>query len=209
MEIFQNVFEWYMANLNYFTVFLLMFIESTFLPLPSEIVIPFAAYKAAEGTLSVAGVVVFGTLGALGGSLFNYHFALWLGRPILYKLADTKWAHWLFITVEHLEKTEKYFIDHGKSSTFIGRLVPGIRHLISLPAGLAKMKLGPFVFYTALGAGIWNIILALVGYFAYDMRDKIFPYLDKIMYAMGALFVLWLAVKGIKAYRKKRGEAIQ
>jgi len=209
MEIFQNVFEWYMANLNYFTVFLLMFIESTFLPLPSEIVIPFAAYKAAEGTLSVGGVVLFGTLGALGGSLFNYHFALWLGRPILYKLADTKWAHWLFITAEHLEKTEKYFIDHGKSSTFIGRLVPGIRHLISLPAGLAKMKLGPFVFYTTLGAGIWNIILALVGYFAYDMRDKIFPYLDKIMYAMGALFVLWLAVKGIKAYRKKRGEAIQ
>jgi membrane protein DedA with SNARE-associated domain len=209
MEIFQNIFEWYMANLNYFTVFLLMFIESTFLPLPSEIVIPFAAYKAAEGTLSVFGVVVFGTLGALGGSLFNYHFALWLGRPVLYKLADTKWAHWLFITTEHLEKTERYFIDHGKSSTFIGRLVPGIRHLISLPAGLAKMKLGPFVLYTALGAGIWNIILALVGYFAYDLRDKIFPYLDKIMYALGALFVLWLLIKGIKAYRRKKSEAIQ
>jgi membrane protein DedA with SNARE-associated domain len=209
MEIFQNIFEWYMANLNYFTVFLLMFIESTFLPLPSEIVIPFAAYKAAEGTLSVFGVVVFGTLGALGGSLFNYHFALWLGRPVLYKLADTKWAHWLFITTEHLEKTERYFIDHGKSSTFIGRLVPGIRHLISLPAGLAKMKLGPFVLYTALGAGIWNIILALIGYFAYDLRDKIFPYLDKIMYALGALFVLWLLIKGIKAYRRKKSEAIQ
>jgi membrane protein DedA with SNARE-associated domain len=209
MEIFQNIFEWYMANLNYFTVFLLMFIESTFLPLPSEIVIPFAAYKAAEGTLSVGGVVVFGTLGALGGSLFNYHFALWLGRPVLYKLANTKWAHWLFITTEHLEKTERYFIDHGKSSTFIGRLVPGIRHLISLPAGLAKMKLGPFVLYTALGAGIWNIILALIGYFAYDLRDKIFPYLDKIMYALGALFVIWLVIKGIKAYKRKKREAIR
>jgi membrane protein DedA with SNARE-associated domain len=133
MEFLQNIFDWYMANLNYFTIFLLMFIESTFFPLPSEIVIPFAAYKAAEGTLSVFGVVAFGTLGALGGSLFNYHFALWLGRPVLYKLADTKWAHWLFITVEHLEKTEKYFIDHGKSSTFIGRLVPGSGTLFHFP----------------------------------------------------------------------------
>ena len=193
-----------MANLNYFTIFLLMFIESTFLPLPSEIVIPFAAYKAAQGSLSAFGVVLVGTAGAVGGSLFNYHFALWLGRPILYKMADTRWAHWLFITREHLEKTEKYFIDHGRSSTFIGRLVPGIRHLISLPAGLAKMPLGQFVGYTALGAGIWNIILAVIGYFAYDIRDKIFPYLDLIMYVLGGVFVCWLIYQGLKVYGKKK-----
>jgi len=209
MELFQTIFDWYMANLNYFTIFLLMFIESTFLPLPSEIVIPFAAYKAAQGTLSVGGVFLAGTSGALAGSLFNYHFALWLGRPVLYRLADTKWAHWLFITKENLEKTEKYFIDHGKSSTFIGRLVPGIRHLISLPAGLAKMKLGSFILYTFLGAGLWNIILGLIGYFAYDVRDQIFPYLDKIMYALGAIFILWLSWKGYQVWRRKRNNITQ
>lgn len=209
MEFFQTIFEWYMANLNYFTIFLLMFIESTFLPLPSEIVIPFAAYKAAQSTLSIGGVLVAGTLGALTGSLFNYFLALWLGRPILYKLADTKWAHWIFITPEHLQKTEKYFIDHGRSSTFIGRLVPGIRHLISLPAGLAKMKLGPFMLYTFLGAGLWNIILAIIGYFAYDIRDKIFPYLDKIMLALGIVFILWLIWKGYQSWSRKRKNTIQ
>jgi len=204
MHIFQTIFDWYMANLNYFSIFLLMFIESTFLPLPSEIVIPFAAYKAAQHTLSVGGVLMAGTVGALAGSLFNYHLALWLGRPLLYRLADTKWAHWIFITPEGLQKTEKYFIDHGRSSTFIGRLVPGIRHLISIPAGLAKMPRSTFMLYTFLGAGLWNIILALIGYFAYDIRDKIFPYLDDIMLVVGAVFVLWLSWKGYRSWRNKK-----
>jgi membrane protein DedA with SNARE-associated domain len=204
MHFFQTIFEWYMANLNYFTVFLLMFIESTFLPLPSEIVIPFAAYKAAQNALSIGGVLVAGTTGALAGSLFNYFLALWLGRPLLYKLADTKWAHWIFITPEGIQKTEKYFIDHGKSSTFIGRLVPGIRHLISIPAGLAKMPLGTFMLYTFIGAGLWNIILGMIGYFAYDIRDKIFPYLDKIMYILGGLFIIWLVWKGHQSWKRRK-----
>jgi membrane protein DedA with SNARE-associated domain len=209
MDIFQSIFDWYMANLNYFTIFLLMFIESTFLPLPSEVVIPFAAYKAAQHTLSMGGVLIAGTAGALAGSLFNYHFALWLGRPVLYRLADTKWAHWLFITRENLEKTEKYFIDHGRSSTFIGRLVPGIRHLISLPAGLAKMNLGTFMLYTFIGAGLWNIILAVIGYFAYDISARIFPYLDIIMYTLGGVFILWLSWKGYKNWRNKKNKVTQ
>jgi len=209
MHFFQTIFDWYMANLNYFTVFLLMFIESTFLPLPSEIVIPFAAYKAAQKALSIGGVLVAGTTGALAGSLFNYFLALWLGRPLLYRLADTKWAHWIFITKEGVAKTEKYFIDHGRSSTFIGRLVPGIRHLISIPAGLAKMPLGPFMLYTFLGAGLWNIILALIGYFAYDIRDKIFPYLDNVMYVVAAIFILWLSWKGYQSWKNKRKSTSQ
>jgi membrane protein DedA with SNARE-associated domain len=209
MHFFQAIFDWYMANLNYFTVFLLMFIESTFLPLPSEIVIPFAAYKAAQNALSVGGVLAAGTMGALAGSLFNYQFALWLGRPLLYRLADTKWAHWIFITPEGLQKTEKYFIDHGRSSTFIGRLVPGIRHLISLPAGLAKMPLGTFMLYTLIGAGLWNIILASIGYFAYDIRDKIFPYINIVMYILGGLFILWLMWKGYHSWRKKKNTVNQ
>jgi membrane protein DedA with SNARE-associated domain len=209
MEIFQNVFEWYMANLNYWTIFLLMAIESSFIPLPSEIVVPFAAWKAAEGTLSLTGVILASTAGAMFGAIFNYYFALWLGRPVLYRLADTRWAHLLLIDRTNIEKAENYFVKHGKSSTFIGRLVPAVRQLISLPAGLARMKVRTFLFYTFLGAGIWNLILTLVGYFAYDMRDHILPYLDWVMYAVGAFFVAWLAYQGVKAYRRKKREAIQ
>jgi len=209
MEIFQNVFEWYMANLNYWTIFLLMAIESSFIPFPSEIVVPFAAWKAAEGTLSLAGVILASTAGAMSGAIFNYYFALWLGRPVLYRLADTRWAHFLLIDRNNLEKAENYFVKHGKSSTFIGRLVPAVRQLISLPAGLSRMKVGTFLLYTFLGAGIWNVILALIGYFAYDMRDHILPYLDWIMYAVGALFVAWLVVQGVKAYRRKKREPTQ
>lgn len=209
MEIFQNVFEWYMANLNYWTIFLLMAIESSFIPFPSEIVVPFAAWKAAEGTLSLAGVILASTAGAMTGAIFNYYLALWLGRPVLYRLADTRWAHFLLIDRTNLVKAENYFVKHGKSSTFIGRLVPAVRQLISLPAGLARMKIGTFLLYTLLGAGIWNIILTVIGYFAYDMRDHILPYLDWVMYAVGALFVAWLAYQGVKAYRRKKSEAIQ
>jgi len=209
MEIFQNVFEWYMANLNYWTIFLLMAIESSFIPFPSEIVVPFAAWKAAEGTLSLAGVLLASTAGAMTGAVFNYYLALWLGRPVLYRLADTRWAHFLLIDRTNIEKAENYFVKHGKSSTFIGRLVPAVRQLISLPAGLARMKIGTFLLFTFLGAGIWNVILALVGYFAYDMRDHILPYLDWVMYAVGALFVAWLIVQGVKAYRRKKSEPIQ
>ena len=209
MEIFQNVFEWYMVNLNYWTIFLLMAIESSFIPFPSEIVVPFAAWKAAEGTLSLAGVILASTAGAMTGAIFNYYFALWLGRPVLYRLADTRWAHFLLIDRTNLEKAENYFVKHGKSSTFIGRLVPAVRQLISLPAGLARMKIGTFLLYTLLGAGLWNIILTVIGYFAYDMRDHILPYLDWVMYAVGALFVAWLAYQGVKAYRRNKRETIQ
>lgn len=209
MEIFQSVFEWYMVNLNYWTIFLLMAIESSFIPFPSEIVVPFAAWKAAEGTLSLAGVILASTAGAMTGAIFNYYLALWLGRPVLYRLADTRWAHFLLIDRTNIEKAENYFVKHGKSSTFIGRLVPAVRQLISLPAGLARMKVGTFLLYTLLGAGIWNIILTVIGYFAYDMRDHILPYLDWVMYAVGALFVAWLAYQGVKAYRRKKREAIQ
>ncbi|HWR75536.1 MAG TPA: DedA family protein [Bacteroidales bacterium] len=209
MEIFQNVFEWYMANLNYWTIFLLMAIESSFIPFPSEIVVPFAAWKAAEGTLSLAGVMLASTAGAMVGAIFNYYFALWLGRPVLYRLANTRWAHLLLIDRTNIEKAENYFVKHGKSSTFIGRLVPAVRQLISLPAGLARMKIGTFLLYTLLGAGTWNIILTVIGYFAYDMRDHILPYLDWVMYAVGALFVAWLAYQGVKAYRRNKREAIQ
>ncbi|MGB8357876.1 MAG: DedA family protein [Bacteroidales bacterium] len=209
MEIFQTVFDWYMANLNYWTIFLLMAIESSFIPFPSEIVVPFAAWKAAQGALTMPGVILASTGGAMTGAIFNYYLALWLGRPVLYRLADTRWAHFLLIDRNNLEKAENYFVKHGKSSTFIGRLVPAVRQLISLPAGLARMNIGSFLLYTFLGAGMWNLTLALVGYFAYDLRDQILPYLNLIMYALGALFVAWLIMQGVRAYKRRKQEPIQ
>ena len=204
-EFFHSLFDWYMANLNYFTVALLMAIESTFLPLPSEVVIPFAAYKAAQGQLNVFGVVFFGTVGALCGSLINYFLARYLGRPLVYKFAGSGIGRVFLLSKEKVEHAENYFIRNGKTSTFIGRLVPGVRHLISIPAGLAKMNLRDFMLFTFVGAGIWNIILAIVGYYLYGIREKIFPYLGYILFALGIGFVAYLVIKAkrTKANRLK------
>ena len=203
MEIFQTLFDWYMANLNYFTVALLMSIESTFIPLPSEIVVPFAAYKAAQGDLNVILVVLFGTIGALSGSLINYFLAYYLGRPIVYGFAGSKVGKMFLLSEEKVKKAEDYFNRNGRTSTFIGRLVPGIRHLISIPAGLAKMNLRDFILFTFIGAGIWNVILAVIGYYLYEVRDKIFPYLDDLLYVLGAVFIIYLIIKAIQKKNRK------
>ena len=198
MEFFQTLFDWYMANLNYFTIALLMAIESTFLPLPSEIVIPFAAYKAAQGDLNVFIVVLFGTVGALSGSLINYTLAYYLGRPLVYRFAGSKLGKVFLLSKEKVEHAENYFIRNGKTSTFIGRLVPGVRHLISIPAGLARMNLRDFILFTFIGAGIWNIILAIIGYYLYAIREQIFPYIGHILLGVGVLFVVYLIIKARK-----------
>jgi membrane protein DedA with SNARE-associated domain len=202
-EFFHSLFDWYMANLNYFTVALLMAIESTFLPLPSEVVVPFAAYKAAQGQLNVFGVVFFGTFGALCGSLINYFLAKYLGRPLVYKFAGSTAGRIFLLSKEKVEHAENYFIRNGKTSTFIGRLVPGVRHLISIPAGLAKMSLRDFMLYTFVGAGIWNIILAVIGFYLYDIREQIFPYLGFILLALGIGFVIYLIIRARKNGKKR------
>ena len=203
MELFQTLFDWYMANLNYFTVALLMAIESTFLPLPSEVVIPFAAYKAGQGDLNVFIVILSGTFGALCGSLINYTLAYYLGRPLVYKFADSRLGKVFLLSKEKVIHAEDYFIRNGKTSTFIGRLVPGVRHLISIPAGLAKMNLRDFMLFTFVGAGIWNIILAIIGYYLYEIREQIFPYIGHILLVLGLGFVIWLIIKGNN--KKKTG----
>jgi membrane protein DedA with SNARE-associated domain len=195
MEFFHSLFDWYMSNLNYFTVALLMAIESTFMPLPSEIVIPFAAYKAGQGDLNVFIVVLSGTIGALSGSLINYTLAYYLGRPLVYKFAGSKLGKLFLLSEEKVVHAEEYFIRNGKTSTFIGRLVPGVRHLISIPAGLAKMNLRDFMLYTFVGAGIWNIILAIIGFYLYEIREQIFPYIGHILLGLGVIFVVYLIVK--------------
>lgn len=209
MEIINTVVDWYMANLNYLTVMLLMAVESSFIPFPSEVVIPFAAYKAAQGDLNVFMVVLAGTAGALMGALFNYYFAKYLGRPLVYKFSDSTLGKLLLLSQEKVEHAEKYFIKHGKASTFIGRLVPAVRQLISLPAGLANMNIRDFILYTLAGAGIWNIILAVIGYFIYDLKDKIFPYLDDILIGIGIIFVVYLVIKGIQQKKKSKKDKNQ
>jgi len=177
-SLIQKVEHWYENNMNYGSITLLMTIESSFIPFPSEVVIPPATYIASkpDSKLNIFLVVLFGTLGALIGAYINYFLALWLGRPVMYKLADSKIGKLLLLSSEKIKHAEKYFNDHGKVSTFVGRLIPGIRQLISLPAGLARMNFVSFTLYTILGAGIWNSILALLGYLAHGQADLINKY---------------------------------
>jgi membrane protein DedA with SNARE-associated domain len=203
-ELFLPVIDWYMQHINYFSVCLLMTIESSFIPFPSELVVPPAAWKAAQGDLNMALVLVSATLGAIFGALINYFLARTLGRKVVYSLARTRLAHMLLIKEESVEKAEKYFLKHGVVSTFIGRLIPAIRQLISLPAGLAKMRLVPFVLFTTLGALIWNVILAIAGYFLYTQKEVLDRYFQQIS-IIGAflgvvvfLFLLYSSFRGRK-----------
>lgn len=204
MEFVQQVIDWYMQNISYLTVFLLMMIESTVLPMPSELVIPPAAWLAAKGDMNVVGVILAGTTGALTGATINYFLGYTLGRKVIYLLADTKWAHLIFVTREKVEKAEKFFINNGKTSTLIGRLVPGVRHLISIPAGMAKMNFGAFLLWTFIGAGIWNIILALLGYFFYSQQALLEKYYQELIWIVVALGVIFTVYLIWKAWRKKR-----
>jgi len=198
---FQTLAGWYMQHINYYTITLLMAIESSFVPLPSEIVIPPAIWKAASGELNMYLVVMFATFGAIIGAMFNYLMARWLGRVIVYGLVDSKAGKLFLLNRRKVEHAEAYFLSHGRSSTFIGRLIPGIRHLISIPAGLAKMNTGQFVLYTAMGSGIWHIILAIVSYSVYTQQELLKKYMSELSFsllAVGIIFVIYLVYKNRK-----------
>lgn len=161
----EKLVSFCLEHLNYWTVTAFMAIESSFIPFPSEAVVPPAAWKAATtGDMNIILVVVFATLGAIIGALFNYYLALTLGRPIIYRFAKSRFGHMCLIDEEKVMHAEKYFERHGAVSTFFGRLVPAVRQLISIPAGLVRMKLGKFLLFTTLGAGAWNIVLVALGY---------------------------------------------
>jgi membrane protein DedA with SNARE-associated domain len=206
MSIFEHVEQWYEKNMNYYTITLLMAVESSFVPLPSEIVIPPAAFVASkeDSDLNIYLVVLFGTIGALLGAYFNYAFAYFLGRPIIHKFAESKLGRWFLLSSEKVQKAEDYFQTHGKTSTFVGRLIPVIRQLISLPAGLAKMNLATFTLFTFLGAGIWNVILALLGYFAQGQSELIYKYSHEIGYGILALAVIVLVIYFYSVFKKKK-----
>lgn len=202
-QIVADITAWYMANINYYTITILMAIESSFIPFPSEIIVPPAAYKAAQGELNLFLVILFSTIGALIGAIFNYYLALWIGRTAIYSFARTRLAHMMLIEPKSIEKAENYFIKNGNISTFIGRLIPAIRQLISIPAGLARMPMKYFLLYTTLGAMLWNIILALMGYFIpKELVHKYYNEISYVMLGLGVLFLLYLIYKGFGKKKK-------
>ena len=213
-----RVISWYNNHLNYGTITLLMTIESSFIPFPSEVIVPPAAYQACNSeneTLHVTDskfvnillVILFATLGALIGALINYVLALLLGRPIIYWFADSKVGHMLLLDKEKVIKAEDYFREHGNVSTLVGRFIPAIRQLISIPAGLSKMHLGMFVLFTSIGAAAWNTVLAILGYVAHGQKDLIVKYNHELTVALLALFglgVVYVIIKWIVSAKKRK-----
>ena len=199
-----------LGNLNYGTIFFLMLLESTVIPVPSEFVVSPAAYHAAAGNLNIFLVILFATLGADCGATINYLAGYYLGRPIIYRFANSKWGRLCMLNQEKVEKSERYFDNHGMVATITGRLLPGIRHLISIPAGLAKMNYWKFLLYTTLGAGVWNCILAILGWYLHSivpeeqLNDKIAEYGEYIKVAIMVLVAVALVYFMIRMLIKRR-----
>lgn len=197
-------------NLNYWTVFLLMFIEGSVIPAPSELIVPPAAYRAAAGELNIFLVVLVATLGALAGSTANYFAAYYLGRPMIYRFANSRLGHLCLLNQQKIEQAEKYFYDHGVVATLTGRLLPGIRQIISIPAGLSKMKFWKFALYTTIGAGIWNCVLATLGWYLHSfvpldqLNSKIEEYNSHIQIIVVAGLVLIALIAGLMWYFKRK-----
>ena len=217
----SHYFEIIVTNMSYFYVFLFMVIESSFIPFPSEIIVPPAAYLACQTTrsltfhgqtiaipdINILAVVLVATAGAIVGALINYGLSLWIGRPIVYRFADSRVGHACLIDRAKVDKAEKYFDSHGAISTFIGRLIPAVRQLISIPAGLSKMNIWMFIIFTGLGAMVWNAVLALLGWFLAKSVsiDSLFESVEKynsylsiaglVLLLLCVMFIAWNAFK--------------
>lgn len=198
-----------LGNLNYGTIFFLMLLESTVVPVPSELVVAPAAYHAAAGNLDMFLVILFSTLGADVGATVNYVAGYYLGRPIIYRFANSKLGHLCLLNQEKVEKSERYFDNHGMVATITGRLIVGIRHLISIPAGLAKMNYWKFLLYTTIGACAWNCILAALGWYLHtivpeeQLNDKILEYGEYIKWGIIVLVLLAVAYFVARHFLKK------
>jgi membrane protein DedA with SNARE-associated domain len=206
----SSLLQTFLDNLNYGTIFFLMLLESTVIPVPSEFVVTPAAFNAADGTIDMWLVILFATIGADCGATINYIAGFYLGRPIIYRFANSKWGKMCLLNQEKVEQAEKYFDDHGAIATVTGRLIPGIRHLISIPAGLAKMNFWKFLLYTTLGAGAWNCILAGLGWYLHTFvnRDELAAYIELyseyIKLGILVLVLLIIAYFCVKSFKKRR-----
>ena len=206
----SEFFNYALDNLNYGWVYFLMLLESTVIPVPSELVVAPAAFNAAEGAMNVWLVILFATIGADCGATINYVAGYYLGRPIIYSFANSKWGKMCLLNQKKVEQAERYFDDHGAVATITGRLVPGIRHLISIPAGLARMNYWRFLLFTTLGAGVWNCILAALGWWLHtfvtkdELNDKIEEYSDYIKYAILLAVIIAMLYFMIKYMIKRK-----
>ena len=199
-----------LSNLNYPAIFVLMLLESTVVPVPSEFVVTPAAYHAASGQLNVLLIVLYATLGADVGASINYFVARYVGRPVVYKFANSRIGHLCMLNQEKVEKSERYFDSHGVAATLTGRFVPVIRHLISIPAGLARMNYWKFLLFTTIGAGGWHTVLAALGWYLHaivsedQLNDKITEYAEYIKIAIFAILLLAIAWIVLKKYVGKK-----
>ena len=210
-----SFFQWFVDNASYLFGFVFMVIESSFVPFPSEVVVPPAAYLACtKGDMNIFLVVLFATLGAIVGALINYYLSLWIGRPLVYKFADSRLGHACLIDRAKVDKAERYFDRHGAISTFIGRLIPAVRQLISIPAGLSRMNIGVFVIFTGLGALVWNGVLAALGWWLSTVvsLDQLFgkveeynTYLSAAGLVIGAVCVAFILYRMLS---KKKNQAL-
>lgn len=211
----MSIISTLLSNLNYGTIFFLMLLESTVIPVPSELVVAPAAYHSAAGNLDIWLVILFSTLGADAGASINYLAGWLLGRPVIWRFADSKLGKLCMLSHEKIEKSEAYFNYHGMVATITGRLIPGIRHLISIPAGLAKMHYWKFMLYTTIGAGAWNCILATMGWYLHtivpedQLHDKILEYGEYIKLVIVALVVIAIAYFTIKWFMKRKSNKAQ
>jgi len=196
-DIAMIVVEW-VDQLGYVGIFIMMFLESTFFPFPSEVAMIPAGYLAAKGDMNLILAIVVGTVGSLTGALFNYYLAKKYGRK-----GVLRFGKYFFFTEEKLQKMETFFVNHGSFSTFVARLIPGVRQLVSLPAGLSKMPLDKFALHTTLGAGVWVTVLVLLGYFLGDNEALIKEYLHQIVLATLAIIAI---ASGIYIFIHKRKE---
>lgn len=200
----MNIISTLLSNLNYGTILFLMLLESTVIPVPSELVVTPAAYHAANGSLNIFLIILYATIGADLGASINYFVARYVGRPVIYKFANSKWGHLCLLNQEKIEKSEKYFDDHGIAATLTGRFVPVIRHLISIPAGLARMNYGKFILFTTIGAGGWHTVLALLGWYLHEIvsEDQLYAkieeyadYIKLIILALVVIAAIYFAIK--------------
>ena len=199
-EVLTQAVDWVVATVHawgYAGIVVMMAVESTIVPFPSEVALIPAGYLAAQGKMDPALATLAGMIGSLLGASANYGVSLWLGRPIMERI-----GRYVFVTAEKLDAADRYFARHGEITTFVGRLIPGIRHLISIPAGISRMNLPRFALYTSLGAGVWSAVLVAIGYWVGVNEDLWRPMLQKAtLWLLGGIAVL---VIGYVTYQRRR-----